>query len=283
MAEWLSTGTMSRRSGLSIKALRLYHDNGLLVPAHVDEATGYRGYTGAQLATGRTIAMLRRAGMPLEQISRVLDADPLAAREQVLSWLAERTRQDQQRTAHLHRYAVMDAPEIDPEVDPSHHAEHGNQHREVGKRQVAERMVAALRSQVDATTLPETIWSTAAEVREHLRRCRADAGPEFWVSYLDPIATGDPARIETCVPYTGPAHPSGAIMLRTDPAGTEIYLPVSADECRYPQILPTYANLYHHAGQHGGPVAPPREIYPVPWPSEPGEFAAEVAVRVAPA
>lgn len=46
--EWLSSGEMSRASGLSAKALRLYHANGLLVPARVDEATGYRGYAAAR-------------------------------------------------------------------------------------------------------------------------------------------------------------------------------------------------------------------------------------------
>lgn len=35
---------MSRASGLSLKALRLYDANGLLVPARVDPATGYRSY-----------------------------------------------------------------------------------------------------------------------------------------------------------------------------------------------------------------------------------------------
>lgn len=274
MQAWLSTGTMSRRSGLSIKALRLYHDKGLLVPARVDEATGYRGYHPDQVETGRMIMMLRRAGMPLEQVSHVLAADPLAAREQVLSWLTERAREDQQRVAQLHRYAVMDA-------------EAGGPYRaglpEVGEREVGERVVAALRAEVSAPTLPEMIMSTVRQLRDHLSRCGVDVGPEYWVCYLDPIAAGAPARIETCVPYSGPAQPSGAIVLRAEPGGTEIYVPVSADQCRYPQILPSYARLYQQAARHGGPVGPAREIYSVPWPSDPRQMAAEVAVRVAPA
>lgn len=268
MEGWLSTGTMSRRSGLSIKALRLYHDNGLLVPAQVEEATGYRGYASEQVETGRMIGLLRRAGMPLEQIARVLAADPLAAREQVLTWLTERSHQEQEQIASLHRYAVMDAPE-------------GETPHRARRRDVGERLVAALRAEVSAQALPETIISTVAQVRAHLRRCGAEAGPQYWVYYLDPIASGAPARIETCVPYTGAADPAGVIVLRAEPAGTEVYVPVSAEQCRYPQILPAYAHLYRQAAQHGGPAAPPREIYPVPWPSDPRQIAAEVAVRVA--
>jgi len=39
-----SIGEFSRITGLSIKALRLYHEKGILVPGRVDDATGYRYY-----------------------------------------------------------------------------------------------------------------------------------------------------------------------------------------------------------------------------------------------
>jgi len=39
----MTTGEFSRRSQLSIKALRLYDRQGLLRPAVVDERNGYRG------------------------------------------------------------------------------------------------------------------------------------------------------------------------------------------------------------------------------------------------
>ncbi len=42
-------GEFSKMSYLSVKALRHYHDVGLLEPAAVDPATGYRRYTTAQV------------------------------------------------------------------------------------------------------------------------------------------------------------------------------------------------------------------------------------------
>jgi MerR family regulatory protein len=63
--ELLGIGAFSRRSRLSPKALRLYDRIGLLTPASVDEANGYRRYREAQLATARLIALLRRLDMPL--------------------------------------------------------------------------------------------------------------------------------------------------------------------------------------------------------------------------
>ena len=68
----LPTGEFARRSGLSLKALRIYDENGLLRPAEVDPATGRRGYGPEQLQTARLIGMLRGAGMSLAEISLLL-------------------------------------------------------------------------------------------------------------------------------------------------------------------------------------------------------------------
>ena len=58
--EEVSIGEFARRSRLSVKALRLYDELGVLVPARVDEASGYRYYDVAQLEAARLVAMLRQ-------------------------------------------------------------------------------------------------------------------------------------------------------------------------------------------------------------------------------
>ena len=45
----MAIGTFSRASMLSVKALRAYHEAGILVPARIDPATGYRSYHATQL------------------------------------------------------------------------------------------------------------------------------------------------------------------------------------------------------------------------------------------
>jgi len=75
-----SIGEMARDSGLSVSALRFYDGAGVFGPARVDPQTGYRWYAQEQLADARLIARLRRVGMPLADISRVLTADPAQAR-----------------------------------------------------------------------------------------------------------------------------------------------------------------------------------------------------------
>jgi DNA-binding transcriptional MerR regulator len=48
-AERIPIGTFSRVTRLSQRALRLYDERGLLVPALKDVCTGYRSYTVEQI------------------------------------------------------------------------------------------------------------------------------------------------------------------------------------------------------------------------------------------
>jgi DNA-binding transcriptional MerR regulator len=87
--ELLSIGRFARLSGLSVGALRHYHQHGLLVPASVDPVTGYRSYTRAQADEARLIGSLRELGLPLPRVRAALAADP-AERRAMLA--AHRTR-----------------------------------------------------------------------------------------------------------------------------------------------------------------------------------------------
>lgn len=70
----MTIGEFSRRCGLSPKVLRSYAEVGVLVPAAVDEASGYRYYETIQLEQAHTVRLLRRAGVSLPDISRFLSA-----------------------------------------------------------------------------------------------------------------------------------------------------------------------------------------------------------------
>lgn len=69
-------GDFSRITGLSIKALRLYHERGLLVPHVVDRQTGYRFYSHSDAERARIILRLRELQFGLDDIEEMLvDAD----------------------------------------------------------------------------------------------------------------------------------------------------------------------------------------------------------------
>jgi DNA-binding transcriptional MerR regulator len=77
-------GDFSRASSLSVKALRAYHEAGLLVPADVDPRTGYRTYSAAQLTDAAIIRSLRLLDVPLAAIREVLEARDPAVTKKVL-------------------------------------------------------------------------------------------------------------------------------------------------------------------------------------------------------
>jgi len=85
----VSIGEFSRLSRLSAKALRLYDELELLVPAHVDAETGYRWYALTQLDHARLVASLRRAEVPLARIRDILTLDPASAAEAIRAHWAD--------------------------------------------------------------------------------------------------------------------------------------------------------------------------------------------------
>lgn len=64
----LKIGEFSKMSQLTVKALRFYEKEGLLLPAAVDSLTGYRMYETSQLAMAARIRTLRHLGFSLGEI-----------------------------------------------------------------------------------------------------------------------------------------------------------------------------------------------------------------------
>ncbi|MFC6016263.1 helix-turn-helix domain-containing protein [Plantactinospora solaniradicis] len=74
-------GELARMAGVTERTLRHYDKIGLLVPAAVDRATGYRWYGVAELSRLERIRGLRRLGLPLRQIADVIDAPDTQVRQ----------------------------------------------------------------------------------------------------------------------------------------------------------------------------------------------------------
>ena len=69
MTVLLTIGEFSKMTYLSVKALRHYHDVGLLEPALVDPDTGYRRYASSQVGTAQAIRRFRDLEMPVEEVT----------------------------------------------------------------------------------------------------------------------------------------------------------------------------------------------------------------------
>jgi DNA-binding transcriptional MerR regulator len=75
-------GVFSTALLVSIKALRRYHEHGLLVPAAIDASTGYRSYRVSQLVDAQVIKRLRDLDVPLRAVAEIVQArDPEVTRK----------------------------------------------------------------------------------------------------------------------------------------------------------------------------------------------------------
>ena len=112
MATLLTIGDFSRMTHLSVKALRHYHDVGVLEPAAIDQFTGYRSYDASQVPAAQVIRRLRDLGMPLDGIRSVLGAPDVATRNaEIAEHLARMERQLAQAQASVASLrALLSAP-----------------------------------------------------------------------------------------------------------------------------------------------------------------------------
>ena len=64
-------GMFAQMNHVTVKTLRFYEEQGLLMPALIHPDNGYRYYTLAQMAVLHQITALKKAGFTLEEIARI--------------------------------------------------------------------------------------------------------------------------------------------------------------------------------------------------------------------
>jgi DNA-binding transcriptional MerR regulator len=117
MGRGLSIGEFARLTRLSVRTLRRYHDGGLLEPASIDPASGYRYYTGDQIPVAQVIHRLRELDVPLADVRRILGADDPAVRAELLAGHLRRVEAELERTraaaVSLRRLLAPDTEQLD--------------------------------------------------------------------------------------------------------------------------------------------------------------------------
>jgi DNA-binding transcriptional MerR regulator len=228
--EEISIGEFARRSRLSLKALRLYDERGVLVPARVDQASGYRYYDTAQLERARLVVMLRELQLPLAAIKELLACDPAEAAARVAEhWRGAEAAHDARR--ELTGYLV------------SRLSGKRSVMYEVGTREIPERRLLCLKRNVEE----QEMWAFGKEfiaiLRERpLPKLEGRAGAAFCIWWGLVNDDGD-GPIEWCAPVPAaqaeslaPHYPE--LTLRTEPAHLEAFvaLPDEGDEVAHWQL-----------------------------------------------
>ena len=246
----LTIGVFSRRSRLSVKALRVYDRLGLLAPAHVDAATGYRTYAESQLEDARLVVRLRRLEMPLADVAAVLAA-PAEARVGLLTayWDGVERRFASQRELLAHLRIRMSG------------GTEGFDMYDVTTREVPEQRVLVEQRHVTQpelmTWLPDAFVRVATLATQH----GGISGPAFAIFHGEVNEDSD-GPVEVCVPIDNlPADPPG-VAVRHEPAHREAYVRLRKAQVEFPQILSAYDAVVEWLRANGMEVGgPPREIY----------------------
>ncbi|WP_369217105.1 MerR family transcriptional regulator [Streptomyces flavofungini] len=279
--ELLSIGAFAARARLSPKALRLYDRLGLLAPAHVDEASGYRYYRTGQIERARTVALLRRLDMPLAGIAEMVELDgERAARSLDAYWAGIEERLAGQRT--LARYLRGRLSGRNAELYATF---------EVKTVDVPERYVLSETRHVSAHELPAWIGGSAERLeRAAEERCGGLAAPHFVVYHADVSEESD-GPAESCVPvvdadaaraWAADQGRATDAKVRVEPAHRLAYTRITKAQVAYPQIIAAFDAVEAWAAEQGLSLAGPcREVYFTDWPSAgPEDEVCDVAFPV---
>lgn len=98
MGARVSIGDFAVMTTLSRKALRHYHDIGILEPAHIDPHTGYRFYDTGQVDHAHIIRRFRALGMSIPDIKALLSTDDAEARTEIITTHLEQMEVQLQET-----------------------------------------------------------------------------------------------------------------------------------------------------------------------------------------
>lgn len=249
MDDLIPIGRFSRMSRLSVKALRFYDEQGLLAPAWVDPASGYRYYRRAQAGRAEAIRVLRTIDMPVGEIRDLLaDDDPeltgkrlTAHRERLRARLAEQER--------MLRF-------LERLIDRGGHV----MPYEVIVKEVAAVPVAALTLRTSLAAIGADMGRGFGAVVGAIGTAGAEPAGTPFVVYHDVIDEQTAGDIEICIPVpAGTALPDGPVRYREVPGG-----PVAATVHRgpYQEISPAYHVVTGWIEQQGvKPAGPPREVY----------------------
>ena len=216
----ISIGEFARRSRLSLKALRLYDERGVLVPARVDQASGYRYYDTAQLDDARLVVMLRQLQLPLAAVKELLACDPADAAARIAEhWRDAEAAHDARR--ELADYLVNRLSGKKPVM------------YEVATREMPERSLLCLKRNVDE----QGQWAFGKEfiaiLRERpLPKIEGREGAAFCIQWGWVNADSD-GPVEWCKPVPQSearalAEHYPELTLRTEPAHREAFVALPA-------------------------------------------------------
>jgi DNA-binding transcriptional MerR regulator len=278
--ELLTIGAFAARARLSAKALRLYDRLGLLAPAQVDEASGYRYYRAGQVERARLVALLRQLDMPLARIAEVVEAGGAAGADVLAAYWADvEARVAGQRTLAEYLRGRLS----------------GRSSEMYGKFvvetvQLPEQVVITEKRHTLADELPAWIGASLGRLERASRECGGVTAAPF-VVYHSEVSMESDGPAETCVPVADEAAArtwaaehgrAWETQVRVEPAQRFAYTRITKAQVAHPQILAAFEAVEEWITAQGLEQSGPcREIYFADWDAAgPDDAVCDVAFPV---
>jgi DNA-binding transcriptional MerR regulator/effector-binding domain-containing protein len=240
-------GEFSRITGITVKALRFYHDEGLLAPTCVDEETGYRYYDESKIELARAVVELRRLELSVEQIRGLL-----ARCDDEADLLDELVRHKEQVDAEAKRLREI-GRELDRFITHQREVRMAMQAVtfEFVEKSLAPLLVAGIRTKGRYRDCGPLFGQLCRKVGRH------GCGPPMMLCYDSEYREGD-ADFEVAVPIRKPLVLDGATVHEL-PAATCLTL---VHRGPYEDLGNSYAKMLAELRRRGGDVErPTREVY----------------------
>ena len=264
MSQLIAIGRFPQLTRLSIKALRLYAEEGLLTPAFVDPDSGYRYYTWAQAQVAVRIRFLRDLSMPLDTIRSILQASDTEGVHHLLrryeAQVAERVERDQKTLLLLQRLLLK---------------QEGIMVYPFEVKEVPAQPIMSIRMHTPPATFDQSIPAAMTELISYAQRLGIRDAEQVPL-IIDHAYTEEEAEVEVCIPVERVVAGEGRMGSRMLSGGTVATL---MHKGPYEELGLIYPSLVAWIKEQGYEIAGPsrRAFWNGPWyTDDPSEFRTEV-------
>lgn len=230
-------GMFAAMNHVTVKTLRFYEEQGLLLPAYIQPENGYRYYILSQMAVIHQITALKTAGFTLEEIARINsgadeEAVLLKKKAELLEKIADLTRQ----------IAVVDGYLSRKKIGLSH---------PVLIKTIPETTVAAMKARIESY---DCLFDDMPKMGKLMEKAGCICAlPEYcFTNYLEPGYKDEDILVELCESVEEAREETGGLYFRTLP---EIQAACIFHKGSYRTFSESYETVLKYIEENGYEIA----------------------------
>jgi DNA-binding transcriptional MerR regulator len=240
-------GEFSRITGLSIKALRLYHEKGILEPTKVEEFTSYRYYDEVAIEKARVIQYLKRMEFKLGEIKEIVEN--FEDESEIVEFLENHKEIIEEKILQYKNISFSLETIIAKERESKIMLK--NSEFEIEEKDVDTLLVASIRMKGKYSDCGPLFGKIAKKMGRHIN------GKSLNLYYDDEYKEND-ADFESCLPVRKGKEVDG-ISIRELKGGRSVTLIYKGP---YEEIGTAYQKIIAYIKERGYKIVPPsREVY----------------------